>query len=259
MTQGRIHVGTSGYVYRHWRSRFYPADLPAASWLAYYARHFPTVELNATFYRLPTPHAAAGWRARVPSGFVFACKGSRYLTHMKRLRDVGTGLERFFTPLAALGPQLEVVLWQLPPQMDRPDPGRLDAFLEALPHRPRRVLEFRDASWHVRDVCRVLERHGAALCEHDLLPPSPVRPDVPFRYLRFHGTGGRYAGRYGSDGLRAWARTLEGEREDGRDAYVYFNNDGGAAAVQDARDLLQLLDKPAVTSRRDPAPSRPSG
>lgn len=238
---GRVHVGTSGYAYRHWRGVFYPEGLPATDWLPYYAGHFDTVEMNATFYRLPSASAVDGWRARVGPRFRFACKGSRFLTHMKRLLDTTRGLERFYTPVRRLGTSLEVVLWQLPPQMERADPDRLDAFLRAQPRDLRHAVEFRHESWHVAEVFEVLERHGAALCEHDLLARPSLRPDVAFRYLRFHGRGARYAGRYGRQALAPWADDLAAWRDAGRDAYVYFNNDGGGAAVKDALDLADVL------------------
>lgn len=228
-------------MYRHWRGVFYPERLPAADWLPYYARHFDTVEMNATFYRLPSPAAVDAWRGRVGPRFRFACKGSRFLTHMKRLLDTTRGVERYYSPVRRLGSNLEVVLWQLPPQMERPDPDRLDTFLEAQPRDLRQAVEFRHEGWHVPEVWRILERHGAALCEHDLLARPAYRPDAPFRYLRFHGRGARYAGRYGREGLEPWARDLASWRDDGRDAYVYFNNDGGGAAVKDALDLVALL------------------
>jgi uncharacterized protein YecE (DUF72 family) len=241
--KGTVLVGTSGYAYRHWRGVLYPPGLPERRWLAHYASRYPTVELNATFYRLPTASAVEGWRARVPPSFRFACKGSRFLTHLKRLADDGEGLRRFFDPVAGLGEQLAVVLWQLPPQMDRPDTGRLSAFARALPRDVRHAFEFRDAAWHVPAVARVLEEHGIAVCEHDLLPPLPLqaRPDVPFRYLRFHGSGVRYGGRYGPVALAPVARDLGGWRRAGGDAFVYFNNDVGGGAVHDADALTALL------------------
>lgn len=236
-------MGTSGYAYRHWRGVLYPPGLPQKRWLEHYAARYPTVELNATFYRLPTASAVEGWRARVPPSFRFACKGSRFLTHMKRLADTSTGLERFFTPVRGLETQLAVVLWQLPPQMDRPDAGRLESFAQALPRDVRHAFEFRDAAWYVPAVARVLSAHGIALCEHDLLPPVPprARPDVPFRYLRFHGAGVRYGGSYGRSGLAPVARDLDAWRRSGGDAFVYFNNDIGGGAVHDADALTALL------------------
>jgi uncharacterized protein YecE (DUF72 family) len=160
---------------------------------------------------------------------------------MKRLLDTTRGLKRFYTPVRRLGKRLDVVLWQLPPQMERPDPDRLDAFLRAQPRDLRHAVEFRHEGWHVPEVFRVLRRHGAALCEHDLLPRPPTRPDAGFRYLRVHGRGARYAGRYGRQGLAPWAVDLAAWGDGGGDAYVYFNNDGGGAAVKDALDLIGLL------------------
>lgn len=190
----RIRVGTSGYVYRHWKGVLYPTGLPTPRWLARYAEAFSTVELNATFYRLPPAGAAARWRDETPAGFEFAAKGSRFLTHMKRLTDTGLGVRRFFARLRGLGVKLTVVLWQLPPQMKRVDLDRLDAFLAALPKRVRHVFEFRDEAWYLAEVCDVLDAHGAAFCEHDIVAKRPPRPTGGFRYLRFHGRSARYAG-----------------------------------------------------------------
>ena len=234
-----IHLGTSGYVYAHWREIFYPKGLPARQWLAHYARIFRTVELNATFYRLPTAKAVDGWREGTPEGFLFAAKGSRYLTHMKRLKDVGDGIDRYFDLILRLGRKLSVVLWQLPPQMNRADPERLARFLEALPRKGlRHAVEFRSAAWYVDSVCDVLDAHGAAFCEHDLVAPRPPRMTGGFRYLRFHGATGKYRGRYGKRALAPLARDLLARRED---AYVYFNNDIGGHAIRDALDLSDLL------------------
>ncbi|GEJ59061.1 DUF72 domain-containing protein [Anaeromyxobacter diazotrophicus] len=236
---GRVLVGTSGFVYQHWRGVLYPRDLPPRRWLARYAAEFPTVELNATFYRLPRPEAVARWRAETPDDFVFAAKGSRYLTHMKRLLDPRPGVARYFEPVSRLGPKLAVVLWQLPPRWSA-DAARLDAFLAALPRGLRHAVEFRDARWYDEAICEVLDRHGAAFCEHDLVPRPPPRLTGGFRYLRFHGTTGRYRGRYGAEALAPVARDLARSAARG-DAFVYFNNDLGGHAIQDARDLLAML------------------
>jgi uncharacterized protein YecE (DUF72 family) len=238
---GTIHLGTSGYVYNHWKGLFYPDELPASRWLPYYARVFSTVELNATFYRLPTPEAVDGWRKQSPPGFLFAAKGSRFLTHMKRLTEVGEGLARFFTPVLRLGPKLGPVLWQLPPQMKKPDAARLEHFLAHLPRGLRYVFEFRDAAWYREDILEVLERHGVAVCEHDLVPVPPPRFTGGFRYLRFHGYSSRYHGRYGKEALRPAAQSLSTWRAAGRTAWVYFNNDLQGHALLDAFDLSELL------------------
>jgi uncharacterized protein YecE (DUF72 family) len=243
-----LRIGTSGYQYRHWRGIFYPEGLAQRLWLPHFARFFDTVEMNATFYRLPTETAVARWAELTPPRFVFAVKGSRYLTHMKRLLDTGEGLSRFFEPVARFGGKLGPVLWQLPPRM-KADAARLDRFLSLLP-KGRYAVEFRDASWYSDEVCAVLERHGAAFCEHDQLPRQPPRLTTGWRYVRFHGTTGRYSGRYGPAHLRDVAADLLAWSRRGRDAFVYFNNDLGGHALYDALDLLALVgeDRPALAS-----------
>jgi uncharacterized protein YecE (DUF72 family) len=146
-------------MYRHWRGLLYPEGLPQRRWLERYVELFDTVEMNATFYRLPSKETVERWRDLVPRGFVFAVKGSRYLTHLKRLLDPGQGLARFYEPVARFGPKLGPVLWQLPPHM-KPDLGRLDAFLARLP-AGRHAVEFRDPGWYTEETCAVLDRHGA--------------------------------------------------------------------------------------------------
>ena len=238
-----IHLGTSGYAYDHWRSIFYPKGLPTRRWLEHYARIFSTVELNATFYRLPTASAVDGWREGTPRGFRFAAKGSRYLTHMKRLKDPGAGIERYFDLILGLGKKLSVVLWQLPPQMNHADPDRLAAFLDKLPRKGlRHAVEFRSDAWYTGAVCDVLDDYGAAFCEHDLVAAGPPRLTGGFRYLRFHGATGKYAGRYGKRGLKAFAADL---LRWPADAYVYFNNDRFGHAIRDALDMGELLGAPA--------------
>jgi uncharacterized protein YecE (DUF72 family) len=241
-----IRVGTSGYQYRHWRNVLYPEGLSQRDWLPFYARFFDTVELNATFYRLPSEDAAARWRDIVPRGFAFAVKGSRYLTHMKRLLDAGDGIRRFYAPVSRLAEKLGPTLWQLPPQL-RPDPDRLDRFLARVPDG-RHAVEVRDPGWYSEETCAVLDRHGAAFCEHDHLTERPPRLTGGWRYLRFHGTTGRYSGRYGEEGLRPVAEDLLDWKRRRRDAYVYFNNDLGGHAVRDAATLLRLVgeDRPEI-------------
>jgi uncharacterized protein YecE (DUF72 family) len=235
---GRVFVGTSGWVYPHWRRRFYPEGVPARLWLPYYAGVFSTVELNNTFYMLPRDEAVDRWRDETPEGFVFACKGSRFLTHMKRLTDTDQGIDRYYQRIDRLGRKRGPVLWQLPPQMSRPDPGRLDAFLAAQPKGVPQVFEFRHPGWYVPEVLAVLDRHGCALCEHDLVEEPVPRPTGSFRYLRFHGRTGKYRGRYGAARLARVAREL---RAFGGDACVYINNDSLGHAVWDALELIDAL------------------
>ncbi len=247
-----IHVGTSGYAYPHWSEVLY-RGVPTSRRLERYAREFSTVEMNATFYRLPTPAAATRWRDATPDRFVFAVKGSRFLTHMKRLTDTGRGLDRFFSRVDHLGPKLEVVLWQLPPQMAHVDPGRLERFLLALPGGVRHAVEFRHEAWYRDEVARLLDRHGVAFCEHDLVDARPPRATGGFRYLRFHGASAPYAGRYGRRALEPVARGLRAWSRSGRTAYVYFNNDTGGHAVRDARALRELLGPAAYRASSQPS------
>jgi uncharacterized protein YecE (DUF72 family) len=247
----RILVGTSGYLYQHWRNVLYPRGLGTGRWLGRYASFFSTLELNTTFYRLTNASAAARWRETTPPAFVFAAKGSRYITHMKKLKDPAEALARFFTPLAPLRSKLAVVLWQLPPRFDVDALPRLDAFLAALPRAFRYAVEFREPSWYLPETCDVLDAHGAAFCEHDLVPLSPPRPTGGFRYLRFHGAGAKYGGRYGPAALRPVARDLLRTRRRGVDAYVFFNNDIGGHAVHDALTLRAALGE---TMRLDTPP-----
>jgi uncharacterized protein YecE (DUF72 family) len=246
-----IRVGTSGYVYKHWKDLLY-AGIPARGWFDRFTQVFDTVELNTTFYRLPTASMVDGWRENAPEGFLFACKGSRYLTHLKRLKEAGQGLDRYFELILRLGEKLGPVLWQLPPQMNRQDLPRLEAFLLALPKERRggtradggsaailHAVEFRSAAWYTDECCALLDRYGAAFCEHDLVDRAPPGHTGGFRYLRFHGATGKYQGRYGKRGLWRVASSLADYRGS---SFTYFNNDISGHAVHDALDLLELLD-----------------
>jgi uncharacterized protein YecE (DUF72 family) len=233
-------------MYRHWRGLLYPEGLAQRRWLERYIQVFDTVELNATFYRLPAPETVESWRDQAPPGFTFAVKGSRYLTHLKRLRDTGEGIARFHAPISRFGTKLGPVLWQLPPRM-KPDLPRLDRFLSQLPPGLHAV-EFRDPGWYTDETCDLLDRRGAAFCEHDQLEREPPRPTGRFRYVRFHGTTGRYSGRYGAEALRPFAESYLDSAARGADVFVYFNNDLGGHAVRDALDLLALVgeERPAL-------------
>ena len=236
---GRILIGCSGWQYKHWRGDFYPAGLPTSQWLEYYAARFPTTELNNSFYRLPEVSTFAGWGRRVPRDFVFAVKASRYLTHMKKLKEPQAPLTLFFSRARRLGRHLGPVLYQLPPRFPR-NLERLDAFLEALPKRRRHAIEFRDTSWYTDDVLKSLERHRVALCLHDMPGSATGKVSTgPFRYVRLHGPD-RYAGRYSSRTLGGWAEWCVAEQRRGYVVYVYFNNDIGGHAPRDAVRLQRL-------------------
>lgn len=242
---GRIWVETSGYVYRHWAGNFYPPDLPPDGWLPFYARHFSTVEINATFYRGLPRETLVGWRRSVPSDFRFALKGHRFVTHLKRLRDIEEPVARFFDAAAGLGDGLACVLWQFPATFVlRPDGEnlrRLEHFLAFLPTTCLQVVEFRDASWFVEDVFGLLEAAGVGLVRNDS-PAFPQTERVTGRcaYVRFHGPGGLYASSYGEADLAAWADRVR-RWSQRRDVYCYFNNDAQAFAIQNASRLAELV------------------
>src|SRR5688572_6733391 len=187
---GAARVGCSGWQYKHWRGEFYPDDLPASRWFEHYASVFDTVEINNTFYRLPEEQTFAAWAARAPPRFLFAVKASRFLTHMKKLKDPEEPLDRLFSRMRPLGRHLGPVLYQLPPGW-KLDKERLEVFLRALPAGVRHVLEFREPGWYGDDVSALLERYGVARCVHDMKGSATGMERVgPFVYVRFHGAAG---------------------------------------------------------------------
>ncbi len=234
-------VGTSGWVYPHWRGEFYPPGLPASQELRFYAQRLRAVEVNSTFYGTPSAGSVAAWRAAVPPGFVFAVKANRFVTHMKKLKDPETSLERFTAVAQAFGEALGPVLFQLPPRF-KANPGRLDAFLAIAPRHWRCVLEFRDPTWMVPGVLAVLARHNAAFCIYDLAGyRSPLEVTAEFVYLRLHGPGHAYQGLYDLPTLEAWAGRINVWLERSLDVYCFFDNDQAAFAAQNALQLASLL------------------
>jgi len=241
MQRGRILIGTSGWHYPHWVGPVYPEGARPDSFLVRYARRFRSVEINTTFYGLPAPATLAHWRDATPPGFVFACKASRLITHRHKLAHAAEATARFLDAIALLGAKRGPVLFQLPPRW-RADADRLATFLAALPAGSRYAFEFRDRSWFTPAVYARLARHGAALCLYDLAGwRSPVRVTAPFVYLRLHGPGAAYRGRYDGRTLSGWARRIAAWRRQGRDVYCYFDNDEGGHAAADAARLSAML------------------
>jgi uncharacterized protein YecE (DUF72 family) len=238
-----ILVGTSGWQYRDWRGALYPPGLRQADWLAWYSRHFSTVEVNNAFYRLPEASMFARWAAETPPDFVVAVKASRYLSHVKRLRDPEEPVHRLVDRARALGSRLGPILLQLPPNL----PARLDdlaATLQAFPAEIRIAVEFRHPSWFTDETAALLRARDAAFC----LADSPSRRTPRWRtaswgYLRFHE--GRASPRpcYGRQALQTWVRELADLFEPRCDVYVYFNNDRGACAVRNARQFRALVER----------------
>lgn len=255
-----IRVGTSGWQYRDWRGRFYPEKLAQREWLAYFSARFPTVEVNNSFYRLPKEEIFERWGRESAPGFVVTVKASRYITHIRRLREAQDSVELFWSRARRVGPKLGPVLFQLPPRFGV-DLPLLEGFLGTLPADMRAAFEFRDASWERDDVHAALDRAGAAW----VIPDRP-RWRVPtvvtggWSYLRFHQGGqGPFRSAYSRDKLRRWADRIAGLGTD--DVFVYFNNDPGAAAVRDARTMMDLLEArglPVARAPEDLTPAAPS-
>jgi uncharacterized protein YecE (DUF72 family) len=245
-------VGCSGWIYKHWRGTVYPESLPQKKWFEHYATLFDSVEINNSFYRLPTEAAAEGWAAQAPSGFVYALKLGAFGSHRMKLRDAGSWLPNHVDRLERLGATAGPTLVQLPPRWRR-NPERLDDFLSVAPKAWRWAVELREPSWLDDDVYDVLRRHGAALCIHDLLDGHPWELTANWTYVRFHGpnaTERAYQGRYGEDGLSPIGDRLTSWLEEGCDVYAYFNNDDSGFAVQDARWLAERLGGPGAAAAR---------
>ena len=242
--------GCSGWEYKHWRGDFYPITVARTRWFDHYAQIFDTVEINNTFYRLPEQTTFAAWAERAPAGFLYSVKASRFLTHMKKLKEPEEPLDRLFTRMTALGNHLGPVLYQLPPgwKLDR---DRLEYFLQALPQGFRHVMEFRDPSWYPDDVLEMLERYSVALCLHDMRGSATGRQRVgPFVYARFHGASGIYSGSYPDARLRDWATWLDAQHRSGADIYVYFNNDVGGHAPRNALTLRSMMEELQMNSQQ---------
>jgi uncharacterized protein YecE (DUF72 family) len=237
-----VRVGCSGWNYADWRERIYPKGLPASKWLEHYATLFDTVEVNNTFYRLPRVEAVARWVEQSPPGFMFAVKASRYLTHVKRLRELGQGVERFYAHIEPLArsPKMGPVLWQLPRTFKRDD-ERLAGALEALPPG-RHCFEFRHESWFVDETYELMRRHDAALVigDHPQRPFQTHELTADWTFIRFHyGHRGRN-GNYSDRELEEWAARIDGWRRSA-DVYAYFNNDWTGFAVRNGLRLEELL------------------
>lgn len=248
MQGGKCYIGTSGWSYAHWaKGRFYPKGLKQGEWLRFFAQHFGTVEINSSFYRMPKRDTIARWRQVTGSRFRFATKLWRRVTHEKRLVNCGQELRDFIEVVGRLRPKRGPLLVQLPPSM-RKDVARLDAFLAELKKitgrsRWKVAVEFRNTDWLCEEVYELLDRRGAALCLADMERCPITEPnDVSFVYVRRHGPGGRYRGRYASSHIAGDAERIRGWLQAGKDVYVYYNNDVDGYAVDNARQLVEAVE-----------------
>jgi uncharacterized protein YecE (DUF72 family) len=236
-------TGTSGWHYEHWKERFYPPILSKSHWLQFYAEHFNTVEINNSFYHLPTEKAFATWYRTSPATFTFAIKVSRYITHVKRLNDCEEPLNKFFNLAEMLQQKLGPLLYQLPPNMHRND-DRLESLLSILPDKYRHVFEFRHESWFHEDIFDILREYNAGFCIFDMPELTcPVISTADFAYVRFHGKDSLYASNYSDKQLMDWASALMSlaKTKHLKSVYAYFNNDNEAFAVKNAVTLHQYL------------------
>ena len=237
----KYFIGTSGWHYEHWRGRFYPTELPKSKWLEFYARSFSTVELNNSFYHLPSEKAFTNWRDSSPQGFCYAVKVSRFITHIKKLRDVEEALAKFLERARLLEVKLGPLLYQLPPGLHRND-SLLESFLSMLPRDLSHVFEFRHESWLDKGVFDLLRSYNAGCCIYDMPDfTTPLEATADFVYVRFHGSTWLYGGSYSDEELSGWAKNISELARGRKAAYIYFNNDAEAFAVQNALTLAQKL------------------
>lgn len=238
---GAVHIGTSGWHYKHWKGPFYPSDLPTTKWLQWYVDRFDTVEINNSFYRLPALTALELWCRQTPANFCFAVKASRYITHNRKLKDPQNAVDKFLSVIEKLGRRLGPILFQLPPAW-KVNVERLDEFLSGLPRGHRYVFEFRNETWNVPPVYEVLRKHNAAFCIYELAGfLSPVEVTADFTYVRLHGPGNKYQGDYSAEILRTWADRIKEWQKNLKHIFVYFDNDQAGFAAKNAAQLKQII------------------
>ncbi|MCD9016546.1 DUF72 domain-containing protein [Parachryseolinea silvisoli] len=241
MRKGKIYIGTSGWSYKHWAGTFYPEDIKADKQFAYYQDYFDTVELNNSFYHLPDRTTFRKWKEATPENFIFSVKGSRYISHMKKLSDAREPLRAFLHNARGLGRKLGPVLFQLPPGW-KLNLERLQTFLKQLPPTLRVAFEFRNMSWYTPEVYEALRAHDCAFCMYELAGHlSPLEVTADFVYIRLHGPGAKYQGSYRRTMLKKWAKRLLAWRDKGIDSYIYFDNDQAGYAAFNAQTLQELI------------------
>jgi uncharacterized protein YecE (DUF72 family) len=236
-----IYIGTSGWHYQHWKGNFYPKDIKNTDYLDHYLKTFDTVEINNSFYRLPDVGTLENWREKTPNHFIFSVKASRYITHIKKLKDPEKGVDNFLQVVKHLKKKLGPVLFQLPPGWKR-NPQRLQQFLEYLPSGYRYTFEFRNKDWFTEEIDHLLQAHNCAFCIYDLKrSTSPEKVTADFVYIRLHGPGNAYEGSYSRKTLQKWAKKIQQWQQARKDVYCYFDNDQSGYAPNNALLLKQLL------------------
>jgi uncharacterized protein YecE (DUF72 family) len=237
---GKLFIGTSGWLYPHWKGNFYPEDLKTKDQFRFYQQHFDTVELNNSFYRLPGRETFLKWKKTTKPGFIFSVKANRFITHMKKLKDPAEPMKRMMYSARGLGQKLGPVLFQLPPKWQK-NTERFREFLKTLPKKGRFVFEFRETSWYEEDILSLLKSKNCAFCIYELAGHlSPLEVTADFVYVRLHGPGNKYQGSYPMATLKKWAARIREWRRAGRDVYVYFDNDQAGYAAFNALTLQRL-------------------
>lgn len=242
MGKHKINIGTSGWSYKHWRGTFYPHEIKVKNHFSYYLQHFNTVEINNTFYRLPSENTFVNWEKQVPDDFIYVIKANRFITHIKKFHDPVDSLYPFMDYVKLLGKKLGPILFQLPPFMKSNIP-LLETFLQALPKNFRYVFEFRNSDWYKSEVYDLLEKYNCAFCIYELAGhTSPIQITADFIYLRLHGPGNKYQGSYTDQTLKIWAdKCLQWSET--KDVFVYFDNDQNGYAAFNALKLTELTGK----------------
>ena len=236
----KVFIGTSGWSYKHWQGVFYPKDLAADKWLEYYSRYFKTVEINNSFYRLPAAKTFRSWYKQTPRDFIFSVKASRFITHMKKLKEPRKTVKKFLKQAVYLKEKLGPVLFQLPPRW-KANAGRLSVFIKSLPKDLKFVFEFRENSWFNEKIRELLDKKGQGFCSHDMHGiDCPRFMTDKLAYIRFHGTTRLYGGKYSRKQLEGWASFIKKCARKGR-VYVYFNNDMKGYAIENALMLKRIL------------------
>ena len=243
MRQGKVYIGTSGWHYRHWIGTFYPPKTKLHEQFDIYKQTFSTVEINNSFYRLPSPETFKSWRTESPDDFLFVVKGSRFITHQKKLIDPEESTKRFFANVKFLREKLGPILFQLPPTWKK-NAERFGDFLQVLPRKFRYVFEFRNSTWYDEEIIHLLRQYHCAFCIYELAGHmSPVEVTADFVYVRLHGPGNKYQGSYSEEQLKQWAEQCKEWQRQGLDVFVFFDNDERGYAAFNARTLKELADK----------------
>ncbi|QTA38007.1 DUF72 domain-containing protein [Thermosipho ferrireducens] len=235
-----LYIGTSGWSYEHWKNIFYPENLEKSEWLKYYSNHFNTVEVNATFYRLPFENIVKSWYRKTPKSFSFSIKGPRFITHKQKLKNISGHLEKFIKRVNFLNEKLKVILWQLPPSL-KADELLLNEFIGLLPKHVKHTIEFRHPSWFTDNIFNLLKENNVSFCITDSSRYKGLWiKTTDFVYVRLHGPAKLYASEYGETLLKDFARKI---REFNCKTYIYFNNDFNGYALKDAKMLIEILKK----------------